>query len=408
MDKMNNLLTEDIKRIHELMYGTINEAKFTGLRDFLGSMDDIVRNVRGELPSSLATQLKFADELAQLKTLKGEAAINKAKKIEDEIQGVIDNLVKRKDKLTNPDQIAKINDKIKKLEGQKNEVVQSTKTYKASNDAYKAGKNKAKKNTNQQTITPTQTNTQLPSGGTIQHPPINQPNRFMDWLKRGLAAKIAKYVLLFSGGVLTLGFLIRWLLSSEDKNENCMGKLLQDRNDRVKPFRADIKKKGVYYIVTPDNQNVREISERIILEDINGKFKAFNTDGKHIGGWKFNSNCELFLIYGTQEIPLFSSKSGKKQEEKPKPSKYKPCIGTYNIYCYSESIKKLQGCLGLVQDGYWGRKTEAAVVAKTGKRALTDNEINQICSGVTPPTPNPQPTPPQPTPESGDSRTEDF
>jgi hypothetical protein len=63
-------------------------------------------------------------------------------------------------------------------------------------------------------------------------------------------------------------------------------------------------------------------------------------------------------------------------------SGYKDCSGSYSKGCKSEAIKKVQGCLGLVADGKFGPKTEAALKAK-GFSSFTDAEVDKICGTTT-------------------------
>jgi hypothetical protein len=61
---------------------------------------------------------------------------------------------------------------------------------------------------------------------------------------------------------------------------------------------------------------------------------------------------------------------------------YKPCTGTYSFGCESESIRKIQGCLGLVEDGKFGPKTQVKL-GKLGKgfdKGFTDADVETICS----------------------------
>jgi hypothetical protein len=68
---------------------------------------------------------------------------------------------------------------------------------------------------------------------------------------------------------------------------------------------------------------------------------------------------------------------------------YKSCSGSYTKGCKSDAIAKVQGCLGLVTDGKFGPKTEAALKAK-GFSSFTDAEVDKICNKPTPtPTVNP-------------------
>jgi hypothetical protein len=66
---------------------------------------------------------------------------------------------------------------------------------------------------------------------------------------------------------------------------------------------------------------------------------------------------------------------------------YKPCSGTYAKGCKSDTIAKVQGCLGLVTDGKFGPKTQAALSGK-GFTTFTDADVTKICEKtnvVTPP-----------------------
>ena len=66
---------------------------------------------------------------------------------------------------------------------------------------------------------------------------------------------------------------------------------------------------------------------------------------------------------------------------------YKPCSGTYSKGCKSDAIAKVQGCLGLVTDGKFGPKTQAALSGK-GFTTFTDADVTKICEKtnvVTPP-----------------------
>ena len=43
------------------------------------------------------------------------------------------------------------------------------------------------------------------------------------------------------------------------------------------------------------------------------------------------------------------------------------------------TIYKVQGCIGTIQDGYFGNKTEAALLEKTGKKEFDIDEVGDIC-----------------------------
>jgi hypothetical protein len=65
---------------------------------------------------------------------------------------------------------------------------------------------------------------------------------------------------------------------------------------------------------------------------------------------------------------------------KTKTTKYKVCSGTYTQGCYSEVIKKVQGCLGgLVTDGKFGSKTNEKLKNAGFSSGFSDNDVEKIC-----------------------------
>jgi archaellin len=63
-----------------------------------------------------------------------------------------------------------------------------------------------------------------------------------------------------------------------------------------------------------------------------------------------------------------------------KTKKYKVCSGTYTQGCYSEAIKKVQGCLGgLVADGKFGPKTNGKLKEAGFSSGFSDNDVDKIC-----------------------------
>jgi hypothetical protein len=61
---------------------------------------------------------------------------------------------------------------------------------------------------------------------------------------------------------------------------------------------------------------------------------------------------------------------------------YKPCTGTYEKGCKSDTIAKVQGCLGLATDGKFGPKTLSALSAK-GFTTFKDADVTKICEKTT-------------------------
>jgi hypothetical protein len=74
---------------------------------------------------------------------------------------------------------------------------------------------------------------------------------------------------------------------------------------------------------------------------------------------------------------------GKTGGKTPGKSAYKPCSGTYSYGCKSNTIAKVQGCLGLTPDGKFGKKTKAALASK-GVTSFTDADVTKICSSKQP------------------------
>jgi hypothetical protein len=69
---------------------------------------------------------------------------------------------------------------------------------------------------------------------------------------------------------------------------------------------------------------------------------------------------------------------GKKDGGTSSTGGYKDCAGSYSYGCKADAIAKVQGCLGLVADGKFGPKTQAALTAK-GFTSFTDAEVDKIC-----------------------------
>jgi hypothetical protein len=60
-------------------------------------------------------------------------------------------------------------------------------------------------------------------------------------------------------------------------------------------------------------------------------------------------------------------------------TKYKTCTETYIKGCVSDTIKKVQGCLGIGADGKMGPNTVSAVSAKIGRSYFTDADVEKLC-----------------------------
>ena len=61
---------------------------------------------------------------------------------------------------------------------------------------------------------------------------------------------------------------------------------------------------------------------------------------------------------------------------------YKPCTEKYSFGCESPAIAEIQGCLGLVQDGKFGPKTQAKLDMLGKAEGFTDADIDSICKSA--------------------------
>ncbi len=82
---------------------------------------------------------------------------------------------------------------------------------------------------------------------------------------------------------------------------------------------------------------------------------------------------------------------------------YTYCKGPeFKLYCKNDDlIKKVQGCLGIKDDGYLGPLTQKALKNVGVGLPLTQDGINKVCAQQTNSSTSEQPTPEQPTPEMG-------
>jgi hypothetical protein len=81
----------------------------------------------------------------------------------------------------------------------------------------------------------------------------------------------------------------------------------------------------------------------------------------------------------SEQIDDSSLIGGGKPDGGKKGGGYKSCSGNYTIGCMSEVIKKVQGCLSLVPDGKYGKKTKAALTSAGFPNGFTDADVAKIC-----------------------------
>lgn len=108
--------------------------------------------------------------------------------------------------------------------------------------------------------------------------------------------------------------------------------------------------------------------------------------------WRIFTRPIQGMIEDTEIVLTPEEQEGKKPKKETTPKKkgtgYKACSGAYSYGCKADAIAKVQGCLGLTQDGKFGPKTKAAL-AKKGFSSFTDAEITKIC-GSSQTTPSPK------------------
>jgi hypothetical protein len=79
------------------------------------------------------------------------------------------------------------------------------------------------------------------------------------------------------------------------------------------------------------------------------------------------------------------NQGGKKTEDRGgRKSRYKQCSETLPIpmFCKNSTIARVQGCIGVTQDGAFGPKTSAALVAKGADgSSITQATISKVCGG---------------------------
>jgi hypothetical protein len=69
----------------------------------------------------------------------------------------------------------------------------------------------------------------------------------------------------------------------------------------------------------------------------------------------------------------------------PNPSQYKSCPETFPIakFCKNETIRKVQGCLGITADSLFGPKTQAALEAKgVDGTSITQQTVDKVCNNA--------------------------
>lgn len=421
---MENKLFEEVNRIQELMYGSIVSEQFrlpSRLKNIGSStslqqpIEDLAKIIRGTKTTS--------GKIAELDRVTSE--MNKL------IKQTNDDLIKlRSQRRTTTDPTTKKNlsKQIKDTQNSmaeyttvRDEMVKLRGEYQAYQVGQKAGRVKGskkgkKKQTTNQTIN--QTNT-TQGGGTNPPPPGNapvppppvppppppNPPQFSKWWQNPKVTKYAKIAAAVAAGGGALVLLYNLLKKEGDTESICIAKNMEKYPNNLKLKDSNNPNVG-YYSVTPTNRSILEKYPRFTIE-AGTKRKKVYYNGKHIANWSSDNSCNLFITIGGQKFPIFTGAAvAPSPSPRPKPKtegiKYTQCSGSYKIGCYSEKIMELQKCMGIKIDGYWGRNTDAAVLANFGKKVLTDAEIDARCNR------QPTPQPEQPTDTGSESQTVEF
>jgi len=125
-----------------------------------------------------------------------------------------------------------------------------------------------------------------------------------------------------------------------------------------------------------------------IYQDKKVKIKL-STGEELIGKWSYNTETQTIDADFNGKIVNVPCAPG---AENPEPEKvkdqnsgrYHDCTGTYTKGCKTDptgAIGQVQQCLGLVVDGKFWNKTQAALVAKGFDNGFKDSDIATICGG---------------------------
>lgn len=143
------------------------------------------------------------------------------------------------------------------------------------------------------------------------------------------------------------------------------------------------------YKTKNDFNNLLKKYEELVGKDLGTHFGRSFTKNRDKIEWGDLSNhlksIGIEMIQNTTNkgrglITVFKDLGTEQDTNTITPSKYKACSGTYKLYCYNKPvIGKVQGCLGLKQDGYFGPKTQSALKSVGFGNGFTDQDIDKIC-----------------------------
>lgn len=90
---------------------------------------------------------------------------------------------------------------------------------------------------------------------------------------------------------------------------------------------------------------------------------------KKLLGWGLGIGIPVMVLWGVYELL---------NDESPQ---YSDCSGTYTMFCKSSVIKKVQGCLNITTDGFWGPETQRKLeeLFPQFSTTFTDADVATIC-----------------------------
>lgn len=145
------------------------------------------------------------------------------------------------------------------------------------------------------------------------------------------------------------------------KNENTKRKIEDPSGKKYEYKVIDCKTAGKKYFYKDKKKVLTDEEKQKKAEDCGHA----NWEDYKNSGWKCDGKVNV--TPGPENI-RYQDCTGKK-------TRFNGCRDTDGI------ISKVQGCIGVKQDGYFGPKTESALVSKTGKEVFTTDEVDTICKG---------------------------
>jgi hypothetical protein len=197
---------------------------------------------------------------------------------------------------------------------------------------------------------------------------------------------------------LGLGALGYWI-DNKDKGRDAFGELMKACNapgaSKLVPKMSKSDIRNIAYSIEDAKGDFNDDEDAIVaaLQKVESIADLCALDKKVTGGlfkflddltdspdeWKMFTRPIAGMIEDTEIVLTPEDQEKAKKKTGGGTGGYKPCTGTYQKGCKSDIIAKVQGCLGLVTDGKFGPKTQAALSGK-GFTTFTDADVTKICN----------------------------